>query len=49
MIEEKARAFVKEPVKVKFLVAPKRHRHKRRKGSRTLVPPQVAREPAPAG
>jgi hypothetical protein len=49
LIEEKARAFVKEPVKVKFLVAPKRHRHKRRKGSRTLVPPQVAREPAPAG
>ena len=49
MIEEKARAFVTEPVKVKVLVAPKRQRHKRRKGSRTLVPPQGAREPARAG
>ncbi len=49
LIEEKARAFVKEPVKVKFLVAPKRLRHKRRKGSKTLLTPQAAREPAPAG
>ena len=48
MIEEQARAFVREPPKVTFLIAPKRHRHKRRKGSKGLAP-QAAREPAPAG
>ena len=48
MIEEQARAFVREPPKVTFLIAPKRHRHKRRKGSKGLAP-QTAREPAPAG
>ena len=50
MIEEQARAFVKQPVKVTFLVAPKRHRQKKkkRKGSKRLAP-QAAREPAPIG
>lgn len=48
MIEEQARAYVTEPVKVKFLVAPRRHREKRRKGSKGLAP-QVARAPAPVG
>ena len=49
LIEEQARAFVKQPVKVTFLVAPKRHRQKRkRKGSKRLAP-QAAREPAPIG
>jgi predicted MFS family arabinose efflux permease len=47
MIEEQASAFLKEPRKVTFLVAPKRHRHKRRKGSRLLAP-KAAPEPAPA-
>ncbi len=49
MIEEQAGAFVKEPRKVTFLVAPKRHRHKRRKGSKRLAPREGAREPAPVG
>ena len=48
MIEEEARTFVKQPVKVTFLVAPKRHRQKRRKGSKRH-PPQDAREAAPVG
>jgi MFS family permease len=49
MIEEQARAFVKQPVKVTFLVAPKRHRQKKkRRGSKRLAP-QAAREPAPIG
>ena len=47
MIEEQAGAFLKEPRKVTFLVAPKRHRHKRRKGSKRLAPPEAAREPRP--
>jgi hypothetical protein len=47
MIEDQARAFLKEPPKVTFLVAPKRHRHKRRKGS-NLLAPKAAGEPAPA-
>jgi len=47
IIEEQASAFLKEPRKVTFLVAPKRHRHKRRKGSHLLAP-KAAREPAPA-
>jgi hypothetical protein len=46
MIEEQARAFVKQPVKVTFLVAPKRHREKKRKGPKRLLP-HPAREPAP--
>ena len=46
MIEEQARAFVTQPVKVTFLVAPKRHRQKRRKGPKRSSP-QAAREPAP--
>jgi hypothetical protein len=46
MIEEQARAFVTQPVKVTFLVAPKRHRQKRKKGSRRFAP-RAAREPAP--
>ena len=47
MIEEQASAFLKEPRKVTFLVAPKRHRHKRRRGSHLLAP-KAARQPAPA-
>jgi MFS family permease len=47
IIEEQAGAFLKGPRKVTFLVAPKRHRHKRRKG-KALAPPQPAGEPAPA-
>ena len=38
MIEEQARAFVTQPVKVAFLVAPKRHRQKRRRGAKRLAP-----------
>ena len=49
MIEEQAGAFLKEPRRVTFLVAPKRHRQKRRKGSKLLAPPEEAREPAPVG
>jgi MFS family permease len=37
IIEDQARAFLKEPPKVTFLIAPKRHRHKRRKGSKRLA------------
>ena len=49
MIEEQAAAFLKEPRKPTFLVAPKRHRQKKkRKGSKRLAP-QGAREPAPIG
>ena len=48
MIEEQARSFVLEPVKVKFLVAPRRHRQKRRKGLKELAP-RAASEPAPVG
>jgi predicted MFS family arabinose efflux permease len=46
IIEDQARTFLKEPPKVTFLVAPKRHRQKRRKGSARLAPP---RETAEAG
>jgi MFS family permease len=46
MIEEQARAFVTQPVKVTFLVAPKRHRQKRRKGPKRVAR-RAAREPAP--
>jgi MFS family permease len=46
MIEEQARAFVTQPVKVTFLVAPKRHRQKRRKGPKRVAP-QAAEEMAP--
>jgi predicted MFS family arabinose efflux permease len=50
MIRDQARAFLKEPVKVTYLVAPKRTRHARRKGSVRLAPPQPPREAAqPAG
>jgi MFS family permease len=48
MIEEQARAFVTQSVKVTFLVAPKRHRQKRRKGAKGLVA-RAAPEPAPVG
>ena len=48
MIEEQARAFVTQPVKVTFLVAPKRHRQKRRKRSGGLTP-KAAPEPAAVG
>jgi hypothetical protein len=48
MIEEQARAFVEQPVKVTFLVAPRRHRQKRRKRSSGFTP-NAAPEPAPVG
>jgi MFS family permease len=48
MIEEQAGAFLKGPRKVTFLVAPKRHRQKRRKGSKKLSS-QRAPEPASVG
>jgi hypothetical protein len=48
LIEEQARAFVTQPVKVTFLVAPKRHRLKKRKRSRRLAA-RAVREPAPIG
>jgi hypothetical protein len=48
LIEEQAGAFLKEPRKPTFLVAPRRHRQKRRKGLKGLAP-QAAREPAPVG
>jgi len=47
MIEEQARAFVKQPVKVTFLVAPKRHRHKRRRKGSKRVARRAAGEMAP--
>jgi predicted MFS family arabinose efflux permease len=49
MIEDKARAFLKEPPKVTFLVAPKRTRQKRRKRTTRLAPPQEAAAPAAVG
>ncbi len=49
MIEDQARAFLKEPPKVTFLVAPRRHRHVRRKGSARLAPRQEAQEAAEVG
>jgi predicted MFS family arabinose efflux permease len=49
MIEDQARAFLKEPPKVTFLVAPRRHRHARRKGSVRLAPPREVVEPAEVG
>ncbi len=50
MIEDQARAFLKESPKVTYLIAPKRSRHARRKGSARLAPPEPPREAAhPAG
>ena len=49
MIEEQARAFVKQPVKVTFLVAPRRHRQKKRRKRSKRLAPRPAREPARAG
>jgi hypothetical protein len=49
MIEDQARAFLEEPPKVTFLVAPRRHRHARRKGSARLAPPQEVVRPAEVG
>jgi hypothetical protein len=44
MIEDQARAFLKEPPKITFLIAPTRHRHARRKRPSRLAPPlEVAR------
>jgi MFS family permease len=40
MIEDRARAFLKEPPKVTFLIAPRRNRHTRRKGSARSAPPR---------
>jgi hypothetical protein len=49
MIEDQARAFLKEPPKVTFLVAPRRHRHARRKRSARLAPPREVVRPAEVG
>jgi hypothetical protein len=49
MIEEQARAFLKEPRKVTFLVAPKRHRHKRMKRAKRLAALRAARATAAVG
>jgi hypothetical protein len=49
MVEEQARAFLKEPRKVTFLVAPKRHRHKRRKRAKRLAALRAARATAAVG
>jgi MFS family permease len=49
MIMDQARGFMKEPAKVTYLVAPKRHRHVRRKGAAPLAPPQEAAEAAEVG
>ena len=43
MIEEQARAFVKQPVKVTFLVAPKRHRQKKAEGIEAVCASAAAR------
>src|SRR5208282_5485647 len=40
MIEDQARTFLKEPPKVTILVAPRRNRQARRKGSARLAPPK---------
>jgi predicted MFS family arabinose efflux permease len=48
MIEDQARAFLKEPPKVTFLVAPRRHRHVRRKRLARTMPREVVR-PAEVG
>ena len=42
MIEDQARTFLKAPPKVTYLVAPKRNRHKRRKGRTRLIGPVAA-------
>jgi hypothetical protein len=47
LIEEQARAFVMQPVKVTFLVAPKRHRQKRRRKGSKRAPRHEANEMAP--
>jgi predicted MFS family arabinose efflux permease len=49
MIEDQARAFLSEPPKVTYLVAPKRHRHARRKSSARPAPLQRAAAPAEVG
>jgi hypothetical protein len=49
MIEDQARAFLKEPPKVTILVAPRRHRHARRKRSARLAPPREVVRPAEVG
>ena len=47
MIEDQARAFLNEPPKVTFLIAPRRSRAKRRKRAPSLAEPRLA-EPARA-
>jgi MFS family permease len=49
IIEDQARAFLKEPPRVTFLVAPRRNRHARRKGSARLALPREVVEPAEVG
>jgi MFS family permease len=46
MVEDQARAFLKEPPKVAFLVAPRRHRQVRRKRAARLAPPSEVVRPA---
>ena len=49
MVEDQARTFLKEPVKLTFLIAPRRHRSKRRKGSARLARPRDVVQPAEVG
>ena len=50
MIEDQARAFLKEPPKVTFLIAPKRHRQARRKrAARVLAREAEGRAAAEVG
>jgi predicted MFS family arabinose efflux permease len=46
IIEDEARAFLNEPPKVTFLVAPRRQRHKRRKRAKRLAALRAARASA---
>jgi Transmembrane secretion effector len=49
MIEDQARAFLLEPPKLTFLVAPRRNRQARRKRKARLAPPKGVVEPAGVG
>ena len=49
MVEDHARTFLKEPPKLTFLVAPRRNRSKRRKGSERLARPRDVARPVEVG
>jgi len=49
ILEDEARAFLKEPPKLTILVAPMRQRHKRRKRARRLAALKAARAASAAG